>query len=164
MSTSLTNLRKIIFANQTWYNHPPQMRKKPKPSSAGRLPSREWRSKRTSRAQRASTTRSSCTATSTLSSCCCPRCVVFAAQIGAPCSCATRGAQLLEFVHIKAYVIKGKMPTSQRAIVLQDFRKVEEPAVLIVTHVGITGLNLDSANIVIFAVSRQCTPLMSRLR
>ena len=49
--------------------------------------------------------------------------------------------------------INGKKTAPQRARVLKEFRESPNPAVLIVSNVGIAGLNLDCANILIIAVS-----------
>ena len=49
--------------------------------------------------------------------------------------------------------INGKITAPQRARVLKAYRESAEPAVLIVSNVGIAGLNLDCANVLIIAVS-----------
>ena len=54
--------------------------------------------------------------------------------------------------------INGKKTAPQRARVLREYRESPNPAVLIVSNVGIAGLNLDCANILIIAVSLLILP------
>ncbi|GJE99781.1 hypothetical protein PsYK624_160520 [Phanerochaete sordida] len=61
--------------------------------------------------------------------------------------------KVLEFHGIHALLLHGSLSRKKRAEVLQKFRQSPVGCVLIVTSVGITGLNLDCANIVIFLSS-----------
>ena len=56
------------------------------------------------------------------------------------------------------YLCNGALPPKERARVLQLFRESREPCLLILSPIGLTGLNLDCANIVIIGVSKstQC--------
>ncbi|EKM49018.1 uncharacterized protein PHACADRAFT_202111, partial [Phanerochaete carnosa HHB-10118-sp] len=58
--------------------------------------------------------------------------------------------KVLEWEGITPYVLSGGMSSSKRADVLRAFREHAKPTVLIVTSVGIVGLSLDCANIVVF--------------
>ena len=67
--------------------------------------------------------------------------------------------QVLEFHGIHAFVLHGSLTRKKRAETLHAFRVSPDPSVLIVTSVGITGLNLDCANIVIFLVSPESSDI-----
>ena len=48
--------------------------------------------------------------------------------------------------------LSGKVPVKKRAAILKEFRESKEPVVLVVSSIGLSGLNLDCANIVIMKV------------
>jgi hypothetical protein len=50
-------------------------------------------------------------------------------------------------------VVDGKVLPAKRAEILRDFRRSKKPEVLLLSQVGLTGLNLDCANILVILVS-----------
>jgi hypothetical protein len=50
-------------------------------------------------------------------------------------------------------VIDGKVLLAKRAEIFRDFRWSKKPEVLLLSQVGLTGLNLDCANILVILVS-----------
>jgi hypothetical protein len=52
-------------------------------------------------------------------------------------------------------VVDGKVLPAKRAEILRDFRRSKKPEVLLLSQVGLTGLNLDCANILVILVSTE---------
>ncbi len=67
----------------------------------------------------------------------------------------TRPRQVLRFFGIKYVEINGSKPASVRSKVLDEFRNStrDGPRVCLLSNVGLTGLNIPQANIVIGLVS-----------
>lgn len=63
--------------------------------------------------------------------------------------------QVLDIHKIKHVSISGKAPVPTRTKTLQEFRSSDRdgPRVLLLSNVGLTGLNLPCANILVIVVS-----------
>ncbi|OCH83701.1 hypothetical protein OBBRIDRAFT_840284, partial [Obba rivulosa] len=57
---------------------------------------------------------------------------------------------ILELADIKVFQFTGKMLTPKREHLLSEFRRFTGPAVLVMSSVGMTGINLSAAHIMIF--------------
>ena len=61
--------------------------------------------------------------------------------------------QLLQWHGITAFCVRGSIPTKARAKIVEEYRRFKGPAVLVLSPMGMTGLNLDCANFMIIMVS-----------
>ena len=61
--------------------------------------------------------------------------------------------KLLKWHNVTAFCVRGSMPTKARAKVVEEYRRFKGPAVLVLSPMGMTGLNLDCANFMIIMVS-----------